>query len=283
MRTFLLVIEKLSFSAASRELNLVTSAVSKQVSDLEKHFAVQLLYRTTRAMHLTAEGEYYREQFQAIIQRIDDLEDCSNERLQRIAGHLRITAPQGSEGLGLLERSSEFIKQYPDVRISWLFVNRFVNIVEEGIDLSIRVGDLADSSMIARHYCDIDVHFVASPDYIARHGAPSHPKELVQHQCIVDSSNRQPGRWSYRENGQEELQVVEAFIEANEGGVVASFAAKGHGIALLPSFLIQPYLDSGQLVSILQKYTPQPSPVSLVYASNRLANPALQAFIQCLL
>ncbi len=283
MRTFLLVTEKESFSGAARELNIVTSAVSKQVVDLETHFAAQLLYRTTRAMHLTVEGTYYVERFKDILSRIDDLEDIANERQQRIAGHIRISAPLGSSQLGILQSTSDFIKQYPQVNISWMFVNRFVNMVEEGVDLSVRVGELPDSSLVARRYSSIKVHFVASPEYIARFGLPNHPKDLVNHQCILDSSNRQPGRWRYVENSRDQQVSVKPFIEANDGDVTAKFSADGHGIAQLPTFLIQQYLDSGKLVPILADFAFKPLPVSLVFPANKLMNTTLKTLINYLI
>ncbi len=283
IRTFVIVAEKESFSNASRELNIVTSAVSKQVSDLEAHFSSQLLYRTTRAMHLTGEGQYYLEQFKDIIARIDSLEDIANERQQHLVGHLCISAPQGSTSLGYLQSTSDFIKRHPDVRISWLFLNRFVNMVDEGIDLSIRVGELADSSMIARRYSSVRVHFVASPKYIKEHGLPLHPKELSKHQCILDSSNRLPGRWRYSDNGVEQHISVKAFVQANDGEIAAKFAIDDHGIAYLPTFLMQEYLISGELVPILRDFEFEPSPISLIFPANRLMNPALRTLIEFLL
>lgn len=282
MRTFVLVAEKQSFSAASRELNLVTSAVSKQVADLEAHFSTQLLYRTTRTMHLTNEGEYYIEQFKDIIARIDDLEDIANQRQQKIAGHLHISAPRGSASLGFLQSAGDFLKRYPNVRISWMFMNRFANMAEEGIDLSIRVGELPDSNLIARRYSAISVHFVASPEYIHKHGLPEHPKELLQHQCILDSSNRLPGRWRYMANGVEEHVAVDSFLAVNDGEIAAQFAADGHGIAQLPTFLMQSYLDSGQLLPILTDFEFAAAPVSLVFPTNKLINPTLRTFIDYL-
>jgi DNA-binding transcriptional LysR family regulator len=283
MRTFVLVIEKQSFSGASRELNLVTSAISKQVSDLEKHYDTQLLYRTTRAMHLTDQGSYYLECFKDILSRLDDLEDIASQRKQRISGHLRISAPLGSGSIGYLQGVSDFVKCYPDVRITWVFTNRFVNIVEEGIDLSIRVGQLEDSNLIARRYSTIRVNFVASPEYLAQNGVPLHPKELSQHCCIVDSSNRKPKRWRYQQKGAQELLPVEAFMQVNDGEVTAQLAAQGHGIALLPTFLTQSYLDAGQLQPILREYEFDASPVSLVYPAIRVMNPTLKALVDFLL
>jgi len=287
MRTFVMVANKQSFSAASRELNLVTSAVSRQVADIEKHFACQLLYRTTRAMHLTAEGEYYIERFKIVIAQMDELEDMAHERQQKIGGHISISAPSGSTSLGFMQSTSDFIKQHPDVRVSWMFVNRFVNMIEEGVDLAIRVGELPDSSLVARQYRTMKVHFVASPEYLQGHGTPMHPKELNQHQCILDTSNRQPGRWRYLERGNEKKaeqhMAVQAFAAANDGVIVARLAADGHGIAQLPTFLMQDYLSSGQLVPILQDYEFTSAPISLVYPANRMMNPALRALINHIL
>lgn len=283
MNTFVMVAEKGSFSEVARELNIVTSAISRQVSDIESHYDCQLLYRTTRSMHLTAEGVFYIERFKDIVSRIDELDNIAHERQQKIAGNIRISAPLGSSELGVLESTSEFVKQHPDVKVSWMFVNRFVNMVEEGIDLSIRVGELPDSNLIARKYSTVNVHFVASPQYLKQFGEPAHPNELINHQCILDSSNRLPGRWRYMENNKEQLVAVSAFIEANDGEVTARLAADGHGIALLPTFLMQSYLDKGQLVPVLKAFEFKPSPVSLVFPANKLANSTLKALINYLL
>ncbi len=195
MSTFIVVIDKGSFSAASRALNIVTSAVSRQVSDLEEHFACQLLYRSTRAMSLTAEGKQYLEQFRNIIGSVERLENKSDDLNRVLSGHLTISAPSGSASLGFLKSVSDFMKLHPKVKISWLFVNRFVNMVQEGIDLSIRVGELPDSNFIARRYGSTQINFVASQQYINLHGKPEHPKDLLEHHCLVDSSNRYPLRW----------------------------------------------------------------------------------------
>ncbi len=283
MRTFNVVVDKGSFSAASRELSLVTSAISKQVSDLEQHFSTQLLYRTTRAMHLTSEGEFYAKRFQEIISRVEELESISSNRQHTISGKVTISAPVDSESLGIFKSTSDFIKNHPSVRISWLFVNRFVNMVEEGIDLSVRVGSLPDSSMIARHYSTTPIYYVASPEYLKKNGYPKHPLELAKHQCILDTSNRLPNRWRYCEDGVKNHIQLDAFVEANDGVAAAKLAANGHGIAFLPAFLMQDFLDNNKLVAVLRKYEFEPSPVSLVFPSYQLSNPTLKALIEYVL
>lgn len=283
MRTFLVVVEHQSFTAASQTLNLVTSAVSRQVSDLEKHFDCQLLYRTTRAMHLTAEGRFYLEQFKEVLARLDALEALTSVRQQKVTGHLRMTTPMSISRLGIQHKVSDFLCLHPDLKVSWMLVNRYVNLVEEGVDLAIRVGELPDSSLIARPFTTLCVHFVVSPNYLLKHGTPRHPKALTDHQCILDSSNRTPGRWRYSTDKGEQQVSVDAAVEVNDGRLAAEFAAAGHGIALLPDFLVQDYLDRGELVCILDDYKLPPVPVSLVYPANRMASPALKSLVSYLL
>jgi len=283
IRTFMLVAEKQSFTQAARELNIVASAVSRQVVELETHFNCQLLYRTTRAMHLTGEGKFYLEQFKDISTRVEQLEDIASSKQQALKASITVSAPRGSAALGYLQASSEFVRQHPQVRISWLFLNRFVNMVEEGIDLSIRVGKLSDSNLVAREYTQVKIYFVASPQYLQQFGEPTHPKQLIKHRCILDTSIRTPGRWHYRDKGNEQSITLEPFAQANDGEATAQLATYGQGIALLPDILMQEQLDNGQLVPILQDFSPAPSPVSLVFPGNKLLNPSLRALIDFLL
>ncbi|MCW8833137.1 MAG: LysR family transcriptional regulator [Colwellia sp.] len=283
MATFTMVIDKGSFSAASRELNIVTSAVSRQVSDLEEHFSCQLLYRSTRAMSLTAEGKQYLEQFRDILNSVERLENKSDDLHRVLTGHLTISAPSGSASLGFLKSTSDFMKLHPRVKISWLFVNRFVDMVQEGIDLSIRVGELPDSSFIARRYGSAKVNFVASPSYIQQNGQPHHPNALKTHHCLVDSSNRYPLRWQYQENGKEQHASIDAFAEANDGDTVAKLAAEGLGIAYLPTFLTQAYIDNGTLLPILTEFEFEQIPVSLVYPAKLMINPLLKSLVDFIL
>lgn len=283
MRTFLLVVELQSFSAASRKLNIVVSAVSRQVADLEKHFASHLLYRTTRAMHLTSEGEYYLEQIRELIERLDHLESFASERQQTIAGHLKITAPQNSSLIGLQKSIGDFLSLHTDVKISWSLLNRYVNLIEEGIDLALRVGELSDSNLVARPFGELNVLFVASPGYLEKYGMPTHPDDLSKHNCILDSSSRQPGRWVYRESAKEKHVRVTANIDINHGEMVAQFAAAGHGVAQLPDFLVRHFIESGELISILEHFVIPPIPMFLVYPANRMKSPVLKALIEYLL
>ncbi len=283
MRTFLAVVEAQSFSAASRKLDLVTSAVSRQVADLEKHFGCQLLYRTTRAMHLTAEGKHFLDHFRDILSRLDSLEDIAHVRRDQVAGELKITTPDNAEGLGVRRAVSDFMAQYPDVKVTWQQLNRYVNLVDEGIDLALRAGELNDSNLISRKYKDLEVLYVASPQYLAKYGMPKHPSDLTHFKCIIELTSKNPRRWRYYEKGKEQLVNVRGNIEVNEASLVSAFAAAGDGIAQLPKFLMQSYLDEGALIPILQAYEVPPIPLSIVYPANRMMKPALREFIDFLL
>ena len=278
------VVDLKSFSAAAREMNMVNSAVSRHVSELESRLNCKLLQRTTRSMHLTAEGRHYLQRFESIEASVADMEQEVELRQSVIAGQLRITVPMNASGLyNLRPRLSNFLQRFPDVKLSWLLANRYVNLVEEGIDLAIRVGELPDSSLVARELLKMPVYFAASPEYLRRAGTPQQPEELVDHQCIVDSSNRQPARWSY--NGERGIKhiTVPVGMDVNNGELVADFAADGFGIVCLPDFLLKEHLDSGRLVTILQSFELDPIPVSLVYPVNRMMSPALRALIDFLL
>ena len=283
IQTFLLVVEKSSFSGAARELNLAASAVSRQVSDLEAYYDCQLMYRTTRSMSLTAEGTYYLEQFKEVLAQLNQLESHAFEQQQKVAGHLRITTPMNIHRLGIQNDIKAFISRFPDIKLSWLLLNRYVNLIEEGIDLALRVGPLEDSGLVARRYGEIHVSFVASPEYLREHGSPKHPEDLKHHNCLLDSSTDQPGRWSYQQDGQDKHVTVNGSMAINSGQLIADFAARGTGIALLPDFLVANHLLNGNLKHVLEEFVRPPVPLFLVYPANRLSHPGLQALVQHLL
>ncbi|MCV6612803.1 MAG: LysR family transcriptional regulator [Amphritea sp.] len=280
IEVFQTVVRHSSFSAAARELNLVNSAVSRYVTDLEKRLNCRLLNRTTRSMSLTAEGRYYLEQLDRILASVEQLDADVEQREQQISGHISLTAPlHADQMLDLQGRLGRFLSAYPDVSLNWLSVNRYVNLVEEGIDLAVRVGDLADSSMMARKIGDMQVRFVASPDYLERYGVPEQPADLHQHRCIIDSANRQPARWVYKQNGSVRHISVPTSLQANNGEIVARFAADGLGIASLPDFLVDSFIREGRLVAVLEDFRRDPVPVALVWPGSRMLSPALRMLI----
>ncbi|MDP2561400.1 LysR family transcriptional regulator [Psychrobium sp. 1_MG-2023] len=280
IRIFIAVVEEKSFSGASEKLNLATSAISKNVADLESYYDCKMLHRNTRSMHLTAEGERFIVEFKDILAQLDSLKMGLNHRKSTISGKLKITSPENAQGLGIDQKISDFMCLYPNIQVSWHQQNKQVNLVEEGVDVAIRIGRLEDSNLIVQTFSKVENLTVASPDYIEKYGIAKHPEELPNHKCIIEVSNRKPWRWRYIENNSEKTVAVSGELEVDKGEAVAFFAAQGHGVARLPSFMMRDYLDSGKLVPILQDFNTKPLDVSLVYPENRMSNPALSAFIE---
>lgn len=280
IKIFLTVAEHNSFSRASGQLNLATSAVSKNVSDLERYYGCKLLLRNTRTMHLTSDGERLVVEFKQILQQLEQLKTDVLTRKNTVQGELIISCPEHAQGLGLNTLVSDFIKAYPNVKVTMLQQNRQAKLIDEGVDLAVRVGQLEDSSLMAIEWDCVDNLFVATPEFLKRHGTPTHPSELIHFPCIREISNKHSNRWRYRENGEEKRLRIDGRVQLDKGEVVAYFAAAGHGIANLPSFMVKTHLASGTLQPILTEYQTEPLPVSLLYSQKRQQKPVLNAFIE---
>lgn len=279
IRTFITVNEQGSFSATADKLNIAVSAVSRHVSELEQYFNCQLLHRTTRTMQLSDEGKVLLVQLTDVISRLDELQQNTQQNAKKVMGKITLSTPFHSEGLGMSDIVCEFNNVYPDVEVCWLMHNRYVNLIDEGVDLAIRVGKLADSNLIARKYGNLDVVFIASPDYLALHGIPESLDELGKHRCIVEYNDSGVSRWRYLDNGKEKYPVIKGKLAVNKPNMVAKLCVQSKGIAQLPKYMVQQYLDSGELVTIWEKYTPEPLELHIVYSSSKHIKPAVKEFI----
>lgn len=283
IQVFIAVVENGSFSAASGKLNLATSAVSKKVSELEDYYQCKLLNRSTRSMNLTADGKHLMAEFKALLNHLNSLKEGVSERKNKVIGELKISTPENAIGLGIDRKISQFMKLFPNVAVSWQQQNKVVDLIEDSVDVAFRIGKLSDSNLLVRHYSEVENLFVASPEFIKEYGSPTHPTELPHFQCIVETANRMPWRWRYQENGIEKRVNISGKLKLDKGETVAFFAAQGHGIAHLPSFMMQGYLDRGELIPILSDYNTEPLKVSMVYPHSRSSNSALNAFIEFVL
>lgn len=276
------VCNQMSFSQAANQLNLVPSAVSRQISELEKHLGVRLLQRTTRSISLTDEGRRYLEKMDAISQSVRELkgqksEDQSNEE------HIRITAPPIFGPLFFADALNSYLQQHPKVSISATLVNREINLIEEGYDLALRVGELEDSNMVARMVGRFSLSVVASPKYVEIHGAPKHPKDLTAHNCIINTLTTSPRRWMFRESGRKFSVKVDGRCVANDDMLLQSYACSGLGIGYLPTYVTYDQVRKGNLILILEAFIPDPLPISVVYPSRHLLSTAKRKLIDHLI
>lgn len=271
----------MSFSQAADRLNLVPSAVSRQISELEKHLGVRLLQRTTRSISLTDEGAHYLRKMDEISEKVRELRGLALGD-DRIAGRIRVTAPPLSGPQFLTAALDAFCHEYPEVSVSTTLVNREVDLIEEGYDLALRVGLQKDSNLVARAIGVFSLSMVASPTYLEANGEPRHPRDLAEHNCLINTLARSPRRWRFREDRRSFSVKVDGMYDFNDDDALRDFAVSGLGIANLPTFIVRDRVDSGELVAVLEGFAIEPLPVCIVYPSRELVSPAKRVLIDYL-
>ena len=281
IQVFEQVAQQQSFSRAAESLNLVPSAVSRQINELEKWLDIRLINRTTRSLSLTEDGKAYLLKLSDIRAQVTELRRSKTQQ-QQIKGLIKITAPIMIGQYMLPVALAEFKELHQDVDLAISLMNRKVELVEEGFDLAIRVGHLNDSTMIARNIGNMRFKTVASPHYINTHGMPSTPKDLKNHRCLINTAVTNAKRWSYLIDGKSTVIKVAGSLEVNDSQSLKAFAIANQGIAQLPSFYVDAAIQSGELIEILSDYVPSPLPVNLLYPSQRLLSPTVRALVDYL-
>lgn len=281
LRVFARVAETESFSEAARRLGLSKSAVSKHVSMLEDHLGAKLLYRTTRRVSLTEEGQGY---LSRIIQVLDDLEEADgavSALRSDPRGTLRVNAALSFGLRHLGPALVDFHRHYPQVTVDLDLTDRFVDLLQEGVDVAIRIGELSDSSLIARRLTSTRLICLAAPSYLKRHGEPRTVADLASHQCLRYRGRRSPAEWALTplDGGPEETARVEGPVIANNGDVLVQAAVAGLGIYQSPDFMAYEAIARGDLVPILTHYETPVLPVHAVYPPNRHLSARVRAFI----
>ena len=283
MRVFARVVDTGSFSAAARQLGMAPSSVSRHVGELERDLGVRLLYRSTRKLSLTEAGRQFHERAQRILVDVEDTRLALSQSAQAPSGILRVTVPTiarhlVSTGLPI------FLRENPAVNVAIAMTDSVVDIVEEGVDLAIRIGRQRDSGLIARKIAESRRIVCASPDYLARNGTPRHPADLEAHNCLTFRS--QPGKnlWRFRgPDGTAEARVTGPLF-ADNAELLATAAASGLGLILLPDLHLADALERGALVPVLRDYVavPEESPIYAVYPHQRQLPPKVRAFVDFL-
>ncbi|MGC2856822.1 LysR family transcriptional regulator [Novispirillum sp. DQ9] len=283
MAVFVRVVEEGGFSAAARALGLSKSAVSKQVSALEERLGARLLNRTTRRLALTDAGTAFHERAVRILADAEEAEAAVSQLSTAPRGVLRINAPVtfGIQHLGPL--LPEFMAAYPELVVEVTLNDRFVDLVEEGFDVAVRIGRLADSSLIARRLAPVRRLVVASPAYVAAHGAPETPEDLRHHACLHYTYLLRGDVWSLTGTDGRTVDVrVAGRLRANNGDVLRSALLAGLGIAYTPSFIVGRDVAEGRLVRLLPGWEDISAAVYAVHPHARLVPPKVRAFVDYL-
>lgn len=269
LTVFRRVIECGSFSAAARDLNYSNAAVSKMVKDLEAELGAQLIVRTTRSLHLTEIGKTYFDQVSDLLDGLAAADEQVRAETGVPRGRLRVAAPMSFGLVTVTHMLPRFAVRYPDIQIDLVMNDRFVDLIDEGFDIAIRGGRLADSSLKARKLLDIRRILCAAPDYVSRHSPPDTPEDLAHHACLVYSGAQSPDTW-HLQNGADEVAIpVRSVFRANSSLAVREAAESGLGIALVPDLYVRDALASDKLVRILPTWDGAPQSLHALYPAHR--------------
>lgn len=279
LRSFVAVVEENGFSAAARRLGISKSICSKHVSDLEAELGVQLVQRTTRRVAPTDLGVEYFDHCREVLTRLEDANAAVSSNAAEVQGRLRITAPLSFTETRMEAILVEFVAKYPKIRLDLHLSDHQEDLVAAGFDAAIRIGELTDSSLIARKIGEANLIVCAAPDYLATHGTPKHPDELSSHRCLVYSNLTSGGNWYFEKNGAKSRKGLRGLIRSNNGGFLRNAALSGLGIVMLPDFIVGEAVAVGGLIEVLTDYSKASHHVYVVYPQRRNLCASVRAFI----
>jgi DNA-binding transcriptional LysR family regulator len=268
-----------SLSAAGRGLAVPLTTVSRKISDLEAHLGTQLIQRSSRRIVLTEAGAAYIEACRRILEEIGEAERAASGEYRSPRGELVITAPIVFGRLHLLPIICDFLKAYPEIDIHLVQSDRNVSLMDEHIDLALRIGALPDSGLIATRVGEVRRVICASPAYFAARGTPSRPEDLASHDCIASDVLDSPNVWRFGTGRSEVAIAVHPRMSVTTAEAAVDAAAAGIGIARLLSYQVARALADGALTLILEDFEPPPRPISLLHAGSKLVPLKLRAFL----
>ncbi|EPG9693932.1 LysR family transcriptional regulator [Klebsiella aerogenes] len=283
METFVAVVECGSFTGAAARLEMSAVMVGKYIALLEGQLGTRLLERNTRRQSLTDAGRVYFDEARRVLEQVANAER-SVERLRLApAGTLRVSAPVSFGASIIAPLTASFLQAWPEVRVELDLTNRMVDLVDEGIDLAIRIGDIQRTDLVAKYLAPYRMAICAAPDYLARHGTPQTPADLAGHQCLSHTVWTARNEWRLPGAAEEVSWKRDAVLRCNDGYALRMAAVAGAGLLLQPEVLLAEDLANGRLVRILQNYTPEPRPIHLLWRQDLRPLPKLTRFVEHLL
>ena len=283
MTAFTRVAETRSFSEAARRLGATKSAISRQVSALEADLGARLLHRTTRSLTLTEAGRDYFDRVTRILADVEEANRSVSHLQAAPRGRLRVNAPMSFGIRHLAPALPDFLTRHPEVEVDMSMNDRFVDLVDEGYDVAVRIGRLSDSALIARKLAPLRRVVCASPDYLAARGVPLTPADLAHHDCLSYTNMSPTEEWSFAAPDGRPLAVtIRGRLRVNNGDALRMAALGGLGLTYQPTFIVGPDLEAGRLVPVLADYVHQDGGVYAVYPHSRHLTPKVRAFVDFL-
>lgn len=279
MATFIRCVERGSFSAVGREMRMTQPTVSKLIASLERHLGGKLFARSTRHLALTAEGQRFYEQCRTIVDAVDTAEASFKTGREEIAGALRIATSVSFGRTQVMTRMHAFMRRYPLLRIDLQLSDRFIDIIEEGIDVAFRIGELKDSGLIALRIGTTYRVTVGAPDYFVRHGEPKRPEDLKTHNCILYTGLASQNEWPYTRDDRAYPVRVSGSFQTNSAEAIRAATLAGIGIAFAPVWLFGEDIQGKRLKVVLADYRPKPMPVHAVLPETRRHSAKVKACV----
>jgi len=283
MAVFRRVVEAKNFSAVARETNMSQSTVSKHIAALEERLGTKLLNRSTRSLKLTEAGKEYYHHCIRILNDFQEAEASVGKGKIKPTGTLRISTSAAFGRTCMLPYLNEFFDSYPDINLDLVFNDDYIDLVKEGIDLAIRIGPLADSSLIARKIGSSPRVVVASPDYLVKHGRPKKPADLEKHNCLFYSLQKSPDLWYFNstQEGDESIRV-NGRLAASSPDAICDATMEGLGISILCEWYVRKYIKDGRLKVILPDYRPTTFDIHAVYPERKFVPQKVKRMIEFL-
>lgn len=279
MRVFVAVAQEGSFTAAGRRLGVSTKLASKYVQELEADLRTQLFNRTTRSVALTDVGRVYLERCRPILGQLDELDALVRDKQESLAGPIRLTAPTVFGATELSDALVPFLRRHKEVEIEMRLTDMRVALVEEGVDLAIRIGALRDSTLVVKKLSEMPLIVCAAPSYLDAAGRPQTPQALQTHQCLIDDNLTDARLWRFRRGAQEAAVQARGPLRANSPGALARLAAGGLGVARLPAYVARAPLADGRLEALLGDWETADFGLYALYPPNRHLTARVRALI----
>ncbi|HTH94290.1 MAG TPA: LysR family transcriptional regulator [Rhodocyclaceae bacterium] len=279
MQTALAIAETGSLTAASEALNVSLPAVVRTLAILERYLGVRLFNRTTRRVTITEEGKIYVANCRSLLAAIDEAEAALTQDLVEPSGLLVVTAPVLFGQMYVAPAVTRFAQRHEKMRVSLMLHDRVVNLLDENVDVGIRIGHLDDQSLVAQSLGQVQRVVVASPEYLRKHGTPQHPRDLRKMNCIRFSGNAAPW-WAFREKGKQFTVPVSGNLEFNQVWPTVQACLSGAGIGMFISYQVNDFIRQGQLKVVLAEFKTDAYPINLVYPHARLLPARTRAFIE---
>jgi DNA-binding transcriptional LysR family regulator len=279
MTSFVRIVEKGSLTAAAADLGISLPSVVRTLAGLERELGATLLNRTTRRLSLTEEGRHYLGHCRAILGQLREAEAGFGGQRSEPRGKIAVTASVMFGRRYVAAITNEFVERYPSVSAELLFVDRIVNLVEEGIDVAVRIGRLSDSSLVATPVGHVRRIVCASPAYLRRHGAPRKPNDVREHRCVRFSGLAPRSEWPFRLGARRRALPISSVLSYNHAESAIEACAMGIGLGSFLSYMVAPLRQAGKLAYVLEDYEIEPQPIHVVHPHSRLMSPTVRAFV----